>query len=72
MSNREKCISILDSFTEGQLANIAALLEATRSAIDEAADDAFCASLRREYEADPDKGESMSEEELCRSLGIAL
>ena len=25
MSNREKCISILDSFSEGQLVNIAAM-----------------------------------------------
>ena len=72
MSNREKCISILDSFSEGQLANIAAMLEAVRTAIDEAADDAFCAQLHAQYEADPERGERVTEDELCRSLGIVL
>ena len=72
MSNREKCISILDSFSEGQLVNIAAMLEAARSAVDEAEDEAFCAQLHARYEADPEKGECITEDELCRSLGIAL
>ena len=45
MSNREKCIAILDSFSEGQLANIAAMLQAAKDAISEAADDAFCNAL---------------------------
>ena len=72
MNNREKCISILDSFSEGQLVNIAAMLEAARTAIDEAEDEAFCTQLHAQYEADPERGESMTEEALCRSLGIAL
>ncbi len=38
----------------------------------EASDDAFCEQLYRQYEADPDKGETMTEAELCRELGISL
>ncbi len=60
MSNREKCIAILDSFNDGQFANIAAMLQAAKDAISEAADDAFCTSLYREYKADPDKGQPVS------------
>ena len=45
MSNKEKCIAILNEMAEEQLANIATILEAAKRAIDEAADDAFCESL---------------------------
>ena len=38
-SNREKCIAILDSFNEHQLANIANMLQAALDAVSEAADD---------------------------------
>lgn len=72
MSNREKCIAILDSFNDGQLANIAAMLQAAKDAISEAADDAFCTSLYREYEADPDKGQPVSLEDAARTLGVSL
>ena len=41
MSNKERCIAILDKFTETQLANIAAMLQAAHDAIN----DAFCAGL---------------------------
>lgn len=72
MSNKEKCLSLLDSFTDGQLANIAAMLEAAKSAIDDAADDAFCRALCQEYEADPDKGQPIPVEEAARQLGVSL
>lgn len=72
MSNKEKCLSLLDSFTDGQLANIAAMLEAAKSAIDDAADDAFCRALCQEYEADPDKGQPIPIEEAARQLGVSL
>lgn len=72
MSNRERCITILDSFSEAQLANIAAMLQAAKDAISEAEDDAFCEQLYQQYESDPDKGEIMTEAELCRELGIML
>jgi len=57
---------------EEQLANIATILEAAKRAIDEAADDAFCESLYKQYEADPDKGEAISIEEAARQLGVDL
>lgn len=38
MSNREKCIAILNEIAEDQLVNIAVILEAAKKAIDEAAD----------------------------------
>ena len=72
MSNKEKCLSLLEGFTDGQLANIAAMLEAAKSAIDDAADDAFCRALYQEYEADPDKGNPISIEDDSRQLGVVL
>ena len=33
MSNRELCVSMLDSFTESQLGNVAAMLQTMRQAI---------------------------------------
>ena len=72
MSNREKCIAILDSFSESQLINIVAILQAAKDAIAEAADDAFCNALYEEYKADPDKGEAVSLEEAAQILGVAL
>ena len=72
MSNREKCIAILDSFSDGQLVNIAGMLQAAKDAISEAADDAFCNSLYQAYEADPDKGQTVSLEDAAKSLGVVL
>lgn len=72
MSNREKCIAILDSFNESQLINIAAILQAAKDAIAEAADDAFCNALYEEYKADPDKGEAVSLEDAAKLLGVTL
>ena len=72
MSNREKCIDILNSFSEGQLANIAAMLQAARDAISEAADDAFCNALYEEYKGDPDRGQAVSLEDVAKELGVSL
>lgn len=72
MSNRERCIEILDSFSDGQLANIAAMLQAAKDAISEATDDAFCNALYEEYKADPDKGQAVSLEDAAKALGVAL
>lgn len=72
MSNRERCIEILDSFSDGQLANIAAMLQAAKDAISEATDDAFCNALYEEYKADPDKGQAVSLEDAAKALGVTL
>ncbi len=72
MSNREKCIAILDSFSDSQLTNIVAMLQAAKDAISEATDDAFCNALYHEYQSDPDKGQFVSIEEAAQMLGVAL
>lgn len=72
MSNREKCIAILDSFTEMQLANIATMLQAAKDAIAEAADDAFCKALYDDYTADPDKGQVVTLDDAAKALGVVL
>lgn len=74
MSNREKCIAIIDQIEESQLANIAAMLQAMKTAMDEAADDAYCMKLYQDYLNDPDaeKGEGIPLEDLARELGVEL
>lgn len=68
MSNKERCIAILDTFTETQLASIAAMLQAAHDAID----DAFCSALYENYQNDPDKGNFVSIEEAAAALGVEL
>ena len=72
MSNREKCYTIIDNFTEEQLANIALLLESAKTLADETADDAYCLRLYADYQADTDKGEPIGIEDFAQSLGISL
>lgn len=68
MSNKERCIAILDTFTETQLASIAAMLQAAQEAVD----DAFCAALYENYRNDPDKGDFTSIEDAAAALGVDL
>lgn len=72
MSNKERCIAILDSFSENQLASIATMLQAALTAVADAADDAFCASLYAEYQADNDKDDAISLEAAAAALGVKL
>ena len=74
LSNKEKCMMLIDSFDEGQLLNIAAMLQAARDAIDEALDDSFCNRLYEEYLNDPapEKNESVSIQDLAAELGISI
>lgn len=72
MSNREKCIAILDSFDEEQLVNIVHLLQAAKDAIADAADDVYCNALLKDYEADPDKGNFISVEDAAKMTGFIL
>lgn len=71
MSEREMCIKLLDSVPEYKIGYVLAYIQGLTVA-DEAEDDAFCEQLYRQYEADPDKGETMTEAELCQELGISL
>lgn len=72
MSNRERCAAILDTFTEAQLVNVAAMRQAMRQTIDDLEDEAFCERMVREYEEDPDKGDPMPIEDFAKQLGIQL
>ena len=72
MTNREKCISILDSLSEEQLGNIALMLQAAKDDFTDARDDAYCKSLYAKYEADPDKGQPVSLEDAAKLMGISL
>ncbi len=54
MSNREKCIGLLDGLTEEQLLRIIAVIQDAIDEMEEAEDDAFCERLYQEYLNDPD------------------
>ncbi len=68
MTNKEKCIALLNSFSESQLQNIATMLQAVKDMIDDTADNVFCEALYKEYQTDPDKGEAVSMDEAAKDL----
>jgi len=74
MSNRERCISILDSLAEEQLASVAVMLQSIRKLLDEAADDAYCQKLYLDYlnDTDPEVDNDISLHEYANELGIDL
>ncbi|MDR1736104.1 MAG: hypothetical protein LBR85_04440 [Oscillospiraceae bacterium] len=72
MSNREKCLEIIDSFTDEQLATVASLLVSAKTLADDTADDAFCLQLYTDYQSCADKGEPVSLESFAHSLDIRL
>lgn len=72
MSNRERCDAILDSFSDAQLVNAAAMLQAMKQTIDDMEDELFCEKMVRDYENDPDQGSPMPIEDFAEQLGIQL
>lgn len=72
MSNKEKCVAILDRFTEDQLVHVATMLQAMRKTIEDLEEEAFCEQMVRDYEDDPEKGDPMPIEDFARELGIQL
>ncbi len=72
MSNREKAVAMLDSFTDSQLVNVVTMLQAMKQTIEDLEDEAFCEKMVQEYENDPDKGDPMPIEEFAEQLGITL
>lgn len=72
MSSREKCNAILDTFTEAQLVNAAAMLQAMRQTIDDLEDEGFCEQMYQNYLNDPDKGDPVTIEDFAKELGIQL
>jgi hypothetical protein len=72
MSNREKCISLIQEFPEERLAFAALWLEKNLHDIEEAEDDAFCIALNDAFLDNPDKGELVDFDEAVRKLGAIL
>lgn len=74
MSDREKAIKIIDSIPDSQMIYILNMLQNFKSAVDEAADDAFCERMYESYleDTDPKKDDSISAEVLAQNLGITL
>ena len=72
MSTRETCEAILDTFTDAQLVNVVAMLQAMRQTIDDLEDEAFCEKMAQDYYNDPEKGDPMPLENFAKELGITL
>ena len=71
MSTREKCDLILDTLPEFQLELVLAYIQGL-TASTAASDDAYCEALYQKYLDDHDKENFVSEEELCKELGLAI
>ena len=69
MSTRERIVQMIEQVPDYCLSSLQAYLQGMIAA-DEAADDAYCEQLYREYEKDPDRGPYMTQEELYKELGI--
>lgn len=72
MSNKEKCLSLLNEFSDAQLANIAVLLESVKTLTEETAEDSYCLRLYADYQTSADKGEPISLDDFAKSLGLNL
>ena len=71
MSTREKCDLILDTLPEFQLELVLAYIQGLTASM-AASDDAYCEALYQKYMNDPDRGDYISEEELCHELGLVI
>ena len=49
-NNREKCISLIDFFTEEQLESVADMLESAKKLAIQAADDSFYGQMLNKYD----------------------
>lgn len=70
MSERERAIQLLDAVPDYKLCYVLAYMEGLTA--DEDRDDAFCEQLYQNYLNDPDRGQFLTEDEVCKELGIVL
>ncbi|MDO4175650.1 MAG: hypothetical protein Q4D42_12885 [Eubacteriales bacterium] len=72
MSDREKCIELLENVPEFKIGYVLAYLQGLTA--DEAADDAFCEALYQEYlnDTDPEKNDAVTIQDVATELGISL
>ncbi len=75
MSTKEKIYSLIDGFTEEQLAQVLAMLGSVKNMLQsEQEDDEYCHKLLEDYrnDTDADKTESVPLETFARELGINI
>lgn len=72
MSNKERCIQLLDSFTDAQLATVAVMLESAKTMADDAADNAYCSQLYSDYLQHSDKDDGISLVDFAKQCGVEL
>ena len=70
MSQKDLCIELLNNVPAYKLGYVVAYLQGLTA--DESKDDRFCEQLLEEYRTDPDRGQTVTEEEVLKELGIAL
>lgn len=70
MSDKERIVQLLDDVPSYKLGYILAYVQGL--AADEDADDAYCEQLYQKYLHDPDRGQTYTEADVCKELGIAL
>lgn len=68
MSNKEKCINLINRLPENELKPVVAILEM----IDDLLDDAFYQRLMDEYDNSDERGEGMDIDSFAAELGIEL
>lgn len=70
MSIKEQCMELLNNVPDFKLGYVLAYLQGLTA--DEAADDAYCLSLLREYEndPDPDKNQAFTLEDCKKEWGL--
>jgi hypothetical protein len=72
MSNRERCIDVIDKFPDERLTYVVGFLENAYKLIEEDADDNHCVSMYRNAKNDPENAEGMSIEQFAAELGVNL
>ena len=70
MSEKEMALRLLDCVPPAKLGYVIAYLQGLTAG--EADDDAFCEQLVREYEADPDKGDVVTLEEMAKQCTLPI
>ena len=73
MSDREKCVKLLDTVSDRKVGYVLAFIQGI-VADEEAEDDAFCEGLYQSHlnDPDPESSETVTLEELAADLGIKL
>ena len=68
MSNREKCVDLLNNVPDYKIGYVLAYLQGLTA--DEELDDAFCERMYQNYLNDPDKDESYPLEDCVKEWGL--